>query len=167
MSSVSRFIRQIPAHASLLNAATVAAAPASLVYELVPSASNMVGNYPPGFVQLASAELILAIQQAVNAAGGASNLILRDMGKTIQAPVGSASGNIGFFRQVQLLRPAALTQAQGFNGGSAGSTFGVLGAANVPDAYTDYLSFYIPVSVAGVNYGPIAVNAYPLAGGQM
>jgi hypothetical protein len=167
MSSVSRFIRQIPAHASLLNAATVAAAPASLVYELVPSASNVVGNYPPGFVQLASAQLILAIQEAVAAAGGASALILRDMGKTIQAAVGSASGNQGFFRQVQLLRPAALSASQLFNGGSAGSSFGVLGAANVPDAYTDYLTFYIPVSIAGVNYGPIAVNAYPLAGGQM
>ena len=167
MSSVSRFIRQIPAHASLLNAATVAASPASLVYELVPDASNVIANYPPGFVQLASAPLILAIQQAVNAAGAASNLILRDMGKTIQAPVGSASGNKGFFRQVQLIAPAALSASQGFNGGSAGSPFGVLGAANTPDAYTDYLSFYIPVSIAGVNYGPIAVNAYPLAGGQM
>jgi len=168
MSSVSRFIRQIPAHASLLNAATIAAAPASLVYELVPDAANVVGNYVGnGFVQLASAPLILAIQQAVNAAGAASNLILRDMGKTIQAPVGSASGNKGFFRQVQLIAPAALSASQGFNGGSAGSAFGVLGAANTPDAYTDYLTFYIPVSVAGVNYGPIAVNAYPLAGGQM
>lgn len=167
MSSVSRFIRQIPASASLLNAATVAAAPGSLVYELVPSAANIVGNYPPGFVQLASAALVQAIGEAVNAAGGASNLILRDMGKTIQAPFGSASGNQGFFRQVQLLRPAALSASQGFNGGSAGSSFGVLGAANVPDAYTDYLTFYIPVSIAGVNYGPIAVNAYPLAGGQM
>lgn len=168
MSSVTRFIRQIPAQASLLNAATVAAAPASLVYELVPDASNVVGNYVgAGYVQLASAPLILAIQQAVNAAGAASNLVLRDMGKTILAPVGSASGNKGFFRQVQLIAPAALSASQGFNGGSAGSAFGVLGAANTPDAYTDYLSFFIPVSVAGVNYGPIAVNAYPLAGGQM
>lgn len=167
MSSVSRFIRQIPAQASLLNAATVAAAPGSLAYELVPDASNVIGNYPPGYVQLASAPLILAINEAVNAAGGASNLILRDMGKTILAPFNSASGNKGFFRQVQLLRPAALSASQGFNGGSAGSTFGVLGAANTPDAYTDYLTFFIPVSIAGVNYGPIAVNAYPLAGGQM
>ena len=167
MSSVTRFIRQIPAQASLLNAATVAAAPGSLVYELVPDASNVIGNYPPGYVQIASAPLIVAINEAVNAAGGASNLILRDMGKTILAPFNSASGNKGFFRQVQLLRPAALSASQGFNGGSAGSTFGVLGAANTPDAYTDYLTFFIPVSVAGVNYGPIAINAYPLAGGQM
>jgi hypothetical protein len=167
MSSVTRFIRQIPAEASHLSAAAIAAAPASMIYELVPSASNIVGNYGPGYVQLASAALILAVQEAVNAAGAASNLILRDMGKTILAPVGSLSGNQGFFRHVQLLRPQALSASQGFNGGSSGSSFGVLGAAGVPDAYTDFMSFYIPVSVAGVNYGPIAINAYPIAGGQM
>lgn len=167
MSSVTRFIRQIPAHASHLNAASVAASPATMVYEFVPSASNIVGNYMPGFVQLASAPLILAVQEAVNAAGAAGNLVLRDMGKTILAPVGSASGNQGYFRQVQLLRPAALSASQGFNGGSSGSSFGVLGAANTPDAYTDYLSFFIPVGLNGINYGPIAINAYPLAGGQM
>jgi len=159
MSSVSRFIRQIPAQASYLNAATIAASPATMVYELVPDASNVVGNYPPGYVQLASADLVGAITGAVTAAGAASSLVLRDMGKTILAPVGSASGNQGFFRQVQLLRPAALSASQGFNGGSSGSTFGVIGV--------DYLTFYIPVSVAGVNYGPLAINAYPLAAGQM
>ena len=69
MSSVTRFIRQIPVEAQRYSAATVAASPASMAYELVPSASNVVGNYPNGgYVQLASAALILAIQQAVNAA---------------------------------------------------------------------------------------------------
>lgn len=167
MSSVTRFIRQISPEASRYSAATVAANPATMVYELVPSASNVVGNYPPGFVQLASAPLILAIQQAVAAAGSASNLVLRDLGKTILASVGSASGNQGFFRQVQLIAPAALSASQGFNGGLNGSSFGVLGAANVPDVYTDYMSFYIPVSVAGVNFGPAGINAFPLAAGQM
>lgn len=167
MSSVTRFIRQIPAEASRYSAATVAANPSTMVYEFVPDASNTTGNYPPGYVQLASAPLILAVQQAVNAAGAASSLVLRDMGKTILAPVGSASGNKGYFRQVQLIAPAALSASQGFNGGSNGSTFGVLGASNTPDAYTDYLSFFIPVGLNGINYGPIAVNAYPLAAGQM
>lgn len=161
MSSVTRFIRQIPVSASHLNAATVVANSATMVYELVPAASNVVGNYPPGYMQLASA----ALQAAITAAG--ANVVLRDMGKTILAPVGSASGNQGFFRQVQLLAPSNVNASQGFNGGSAGSTFGVLGAANVPDSYTDYLTFFIPVNVAGTNYGPIGVNAYPVAGGQM
>jgi hypothetical protein len=164
MSSVTRFIRQIPASASHLNAATIVASSANIdamVFELVPSATNVVGNYPPGHMQACSA----ALKAAIQAAG--ANVVLRDMGKTILAPVGSASGNQGFFRQVQLLAPGALVAGQGFNGGSAGSTFGVLGAANVPDAYTDYLTFFIPVNVAGVNYGPVGVNAYPVAGGQM
>lgn len=167
MSSVTRFIRQIPIESQHYSAAAVAASPASMVYEFVPAASNVVGNYMPGYVQLASAALVAAINQAVAAAGGASNLVLRDMGKTILAPVGSASANQGYFRHVQLLRPDALSASQGFNGGSAGSNFGVLGAANVPDAYTDYLSFYIPVGLNGVNFGPYNINAYPLAGGQM
>ena len=167
MSSVTRFIRQIPAEASQYSAATVAANPATMVYEFVPDGSNIIGNYPPGYVQLASAPLILAIQQAVAAAGAASSLVLRDMGKTILAPVGSASGGKGYFRHVQMIAPVALSASQGFNGGSNGSAFGVLGAANTPDAYTDYLSFYIPVGINGINYGPIAINAYPLAGGQL
>jgi hypothetical protein len=167
MSSVTRFIRQISPEASRFSAATVAANPNTMVYELVPDASNIVGNYPPGYVQLASAPLILAVQQAAAAAGGAGNLVLRDMGKTILAPVANLSGNKGYFRHVQLIAPAALNNAQGFNGGSNGSAFGVLGAANTPDAYTDYLSFYIPVGINGVNYGPIAINAFPLAAGQM
>jgi hypothetical protein len=159
MSSVTRFIRQVPVSASVLNAAVVAAAPATLVYEFFPSASNIVGNYPPGYVaQAGSGALFQAIQQAVNAAGGAGNLVLRDLGKTILAPIGSASGNLGFFRQVQLLAPSALSASQGFNGGSAGSSFGVLGAAN-----SDYLSFYIPSNIAGVN-GNLAAVAGPLLG---
>ncbi len=166
MSSVQRFIRQLPAQ-SYFNAATVAASPSTLVYEFVPSAANVVGNYPPGYMQTASAALQAAINQAVNAAGAAANLQLRDMGKTIFAPVSSLAGNQGFFRQVQLVLPAAISAAQGFIGGPAGSTFGVLGAAGTPDAYTNFLTFYVPVSVAGVNYGPVNSALYNLAGGQL
>lgn len=172
MSSVTRFIRQIPASASHLNAATVVAASAtggvaSVAFELVPSSSNVVGNYPPGYVQK-SAALDNAIAAASNAATAASQVVvLRDMGKTILAPVGSLSGVQGFFRQVQLLNPASISASQGFNGGAAGSNFGVLGAASVPDAYTDYLTFYIPVHVAGTFNGAVSANAYPVAGGQM
>ena len=154
MSSVTRFIRQIPSSASHLNAAAVVAGAATLAFELVPSSGNIVGNYPPGFVQN-SAALAAAIAAANAAASGA--VLLRDMGKTILAPVGSLSGAQQFYRQVQLIAPAALSS--GFVG-----NFGVLGAANTPTANVDYLSFYIPVSVAGVG---VAVNAYPVAAGQM
>jgi hypothetical protein len=154
MSSVTRFIRQIPSSASHLNAAAVVAGAATLAFELVPSSGNIVGNYPPGYVQN-SAALAAAIAAANAAASGA--VLLRDMGKTILAPVGSLSGAQQYYRQVQLIAPAALSS--GFVG-----NFGVLGAANTPTANVDYLSFYIPVSVAGVG---VAVNAYPVASGQM
>jgi hypothetical protein len=90
------------------------------------------------------------------------------MGKTIKAPITDASGAVSFFRQVQLLKPTALTYSQGSIGGVSGNTFGVLGAAAPnPDAYTNYLTFYISVAVAGVR-GPVpTVNAYAIAGGQM
>jgi len=161
MSSVTRFIRQIPASASHLSAAALVAGAASLAFELVPSSGNIVGNYPPGFVQN-SAALAAAITAANAAASGA--VVLRDMGKTILAPSVSLSGAQQFYRQVQLIAPAALSQAQGFNGGAAGSNFGVLGAAGNPSANVDYLSFYIPVSVAGVG---ASIAAYPVAAGQM
>jgi hypothetical protein len=159
MSSVTRFIRQIPSSASHLNAAAVVAGAATLAFELVPSSGNIVGNYPPGYVQN-SAALAAAIAAANAAASGA--VLLRDMGKTILAPVavgGVLSGTQQYYRQVQLIAPAALSLSSGFVG-----NFGVLGAANTPTANVDYLSFFIPVSVAGVG---AAVNAYPVASGQM
>ena len=148
MSSVTRFIRQIPSNASFHSATTVAATPATYVYEFVPSAANIVGNYAPGYVMTASAALQAAIAAAVATAGGAANLLLRDLGKTITAPVGSLTGNIAFFRQVQLIAPASVAS---FNAG----TFGVLGATNTPDAYTDFLTFYVPISIGGVGVAPI------------
>lgn len=150
MSSVTRFIRQIPTSNTYYSAATIAATPATYCYEFNPSASNTVGNYPPGYMTVSSAALQTAIAAAVSAAGSASNLILRDMGKTVQAPIGSLTGSVGFFRQVQLLSASALTAAQGYNGGSAGNTFGVLGANNTPDALTDFHTFYVPITVMGI-----------------
>lgn len=152
MSSVTRFIRQIPQSSSVHSAATVVATPATYVYEFNPSASNIVGNYPPGYMTTASAALQAAVAAAASAAGAGANLLLRDMGKTVSAPIGSATGNVGFFRQVQLIAPASVAS---FNAG----TFGVLGASNTPDALTDYLTFFVPISIMGVGVAPI-----PLAG---
>jgi len=179
MSSVTRFIRQVPLSTTYYNATIVAANPTTYVYEFIPSSSNYVGNYPNGFndatggyVTTASAALIAAIGEAVAAAAGPGNLVLRDLGKTIFAPIGnSANPSWSYFRQVQLLAPSAISQtapATSFMGGVNGPTFGVLGAANVPDAYTDYLTFYIPVTVAGIGLTTAASSAaYALAGGQM
>ena len=167
MSSVTRFIRQVPVATTYYNAAAVIANSSSMVFELVPSASNIVANYPPGYVQVASAALQASLAQALNA--NANGLILRDMGKTIYAQYGSgiASDPSAYFRQVQLINPSGITAAQGFAAGSAGQSFGVLGGQNIPDAYTDFLTFYIPVTVAGVKGPQVLTQAYAVAGGQM
>jgi hypothetical protein len=179
MSSVTRFLRQIPVSTTYYEAATIlnsGTVNANLVYEFVPTSSNYVGNYPAGFnsvsggyVQTASPALQAAINQAYNSivtvGGGA--LVLRDMGKTIFAPTtNSSTASWGYFRQVQLIAPSLMGQPPAFMGGLTGSTFGVLGAANTPNAYTDYLTFYIPVTVAGVGAG-VNTGAYAIAGGQM
>ena len=71
MSSVTRFIRQVPVSTTYYNADTVVGASSTLVFEFVPSGSNYVGNYPVagstsgGYVQAASAALQAAIAQAV------------------------------------------------------------------------------------------------------
>jgi len=133
MSSVQRFIRQIQLASTYYSAASVVATPAAYAYQLT-----------NGVMSTASSGL----QSAISTAG--ANVILRDMGKSVRAPL--SNGNIGFFRQVQLIAPAL---AASFNAG----TFGVLGASNTPDALTDYLTFFVPISIMGVGVAPI-----PLAG---
>lgn len=177
MSSVTRFIRQIPVGTNYYNAAAVVTNPLTngLVFEFAPSGSNYVGNYPTPFPSTTggtmiacSAALANAISAAVNASpSGAEKLVLRDMGKTLFAPTSAAGTSFGYFRQVQLINPNVISTTQGFNGGVNGSTFGVLGAANTPDAFTNYLTFYIPVTVAGVKGAQVNTQAFVLAGGQM
>jgi hypothetical protein len=152
MSSVGRFIRQVDNSNHFLSAATVVATPGTYVYELVADASNIVGNYAPGYMAVASAALQAAITAANSRAS--NNVILRDMGKTVRAPINSASGAIGFFRQVQLVDPAL---------GAAG----VLGAPATPDAYTNYLTFYVPIAINGVCVVPAAVTVVHPVQGQM
>lgn len=180
MSSVTRFIRQIPLSTTYYSAVGVVADPGSYVYEFYPSSSNFVGNYPSGYnnptggyVEAVTngGRLYTAIQQAASVEG-ADALVLRDMGKTIFAPIDTGSGvsatsSWGYFRQVQLLRPGVVTQGPGFMGGMSGSTFGVLGAPQTPTPWTSYLVFYIPVGVAGVTGAPVNTQAYAIAGGQM
>lgn len=166
MSSVQSFIRQIPVSTQYYNASAVVASPASFAYEFVPTSGNYVGNYPPGYVQH-SASLNAAIAEAANAVGAAT-LTLRDMGKTIYCPSLEAPTSASFFRQVQLIRPGPITAPSGWIGGSAGNTFGVLGAPGVPDYYTNYLTFYIPVTIAGIaGLGATSSQAYAVMGGAM
>jgi len=137
--SVLRSTRQIPLSTTYYNAAGVTT---SNAYEFVSSAGNTVGNYPPGYVQ------------ALTSLPSLTGKVLRDMGKTISAPVGDLSGAVGFFRQVQLLAP------------SSSSTGGVLGDANTPDSNADFYTFYMAVPVGGILAGTFLALS-PIAGGQM
>ncbi len=170
MSSVTRFIRQIPVSTTYYDASTAA----TLAYVFVPGDGNYVGNYPPGLMQLASSGAAGspgASMAGAIAAVGTTGAVLRDMGKTIYAaiadtastPVAVAPPQFGYFREVQLLTPGYIGTAVGTQiiGGTSGTTFGVGGATT-----SDYLSFYIPVTVAGVRAG-VAGNANVIAGGQM
>jgi len=127
MSSVTRFLKQ---HAPAIQYLSVPASVANVAYEFVPTGTNVVGNYPPGYVQLVPSGGAVALALAAQgSAGNAPNgLVLRDMGKTIYAPLGNNGTTYGRYRQVQLLAPQVINMAgNGFVGGVAGNTFGVLG----------------------------------------
>jgi len=165
MSSVTRFIRQVPLSTTYysVNAAVLLA---TNLYEFQPTAANYVGNYPPGFMVQAST--VAADLACLTTAGTDLTLVLRDMGKTIYAQITNSSGNGGWFRQVQVLKPTAITAAQGFIGGTSGQNFGVLGAASVPNGNTDYFTFYISVPVGGVLPAAFITSALTtIAGGQL
>jgi hypothetical protein len=146
MSSVSRFIKQVPVSTTYYNVNSNILAGTG-VYEFVPSS---MGSYPPGYMIAASAQTI----SILTAQGSASTCVLRDMGKTIFAPYAALSGPSGYYRQVQMLKP------------SVTATFGVLGDVNVPDAHTEFMTFYLAVPVAGILGGTLS-GVLPIAGGQM
>lgn len=167
MSSVTRFLRQIPVGQQYyggLNATpgTAASNIAAAAYVFVPTSANYVGNYPPGFVAPASTDtssngIITNMFVGLTALAG-TQVILRDMGKTIYAQyattvanavAGTGSNTFGYFRQVQVLLPQPIN-SQGFIGGTSGSVFGVYGGSN---NYIDYGTIYLPTTVAGVYLG--------------
>lgn len=187
MTSVTRFLKQVPQGQTYLSTGTLSALD-NYAYELVPASGNVVGNYTPGSMVLAAsvgtglptaiaAALTYAQAQPGGALAGDFVGVLRDMGKTVfantatsvanaQTQSSSNSANYGYFRQVQLLVPTAVTANQ--IGGASGSVFGVVGPS--VDAYSPYLTFYIPVAVAGVllqvGGGNLLLNSI-VAGGQM
>jgi hypothetical protein len=171
MSSIGSSLRQIPVATTyydpitIINDVNINGINQTHVFEFVPTSGNYVGTYPPGYMQLASAELV----QAIIDVGFKKDVVLRDMGKTIYAPDGNKpTADKGYFRQVQLIVPKAITLTQGFLGGVNGTTFGVDGGPLIPDDYTNYLTFYIPVAIGGAGLPQSATTkAYCLAGGQM
>lgn len=163
MSSVTRFLRQIPTGQQYAQVPSTSA-----IYEFVPGAGNYVGNYPPGTMIPASAALQAALAQNQAFANGVVSTAVRDMGKTIFAPFTSPTGQTGsaYFRQYQLVVARPINATQGFMGGPAGNTFGVVGAPATPDAYTNYMTFYVASIVEGVAPGGFS-GATQSTGGQM
>jgi hypothetical protein len=168
MSSVTRFLRQIP------TGLNYGVGDVTLALDFVPTSGNYVGNYPPGVVVPGSTTGLLS---AITNAGADVAPFIRDMGKTIFAPyVATPSTPItsstpyGYFRQYQALVPTPITATQGFIGGNGGNTFGVVGPSASTAGTSTYLTFYLPVAVGGVGdaSGTIGIiNVYPANGGQM
>ncbi len=152
MSSVTRFLRQIPVSTTYYT--ITAATPNTVFYELTP-APNSSGNYAnetEGYVTLTTKAV--AIAQLV-LAGGNNQYLLRDMGKTIRTGVNSAGNQLSFFREVQIVNPVTYS-----------STFGVAGGVDAPSALTDYFTFYVPVAMPGFTTGVAPVAMTPVSGGQ-
>lgn len=167
MSSVTRFIRQIPVSTTYYDATNSLAN----AYAFIPLPSNYVGNYPPGGVVLCSSATLTAAAILNQQLGvvGVADAVVRDIGKTIYAEVLTAAGAsngasalFGYFREVQLLKPLPIgLTSNTIIGGTNGTAFGVGGSAGA------YLTFYIPVTVAGVRASAPGGNFYAIAGGQM
>lgn len=146
MSSVTRFLTQVNPSASIFSAGNIA----TVAYEFIPASGNTVGNYPPGYVQVAPAPVLALLASAVSAGA-----VLRDMGKTIYAGVGATPTAYGRFRQVQVLVPQVGNN--NFVGGSGNlATGGVIGGPAIGDAYTNYMVIYIPIVSNGMV--PVAIN---------
>jgi len=159
MSSVLSAPRQRVVGNTAFNVGT-----ATTLYTFIAGSGNVVGNY--NNVPLGS---MVAIGTATAGTGGVNSVfgspIFRDMGKTIQASVGT-TGTIGFFRQVQLINPVSVASPTSVtNFGVNGSVPGTIPSGNPGD--DGYNTFYIAISVGGVvpstasvdyGVGPIAAN---------
>jgi hypothetical protein len=177
MQSKYKLTRQIPLTTTYYDASTVVNHPNKYAFAFYPTSGQgvYVGvNTTKGYMATGGTDavlggtLITSIQRAIAEAGGAHMLVLRDLGKTIYTeyytyivkpiPLTPPTSK-GYFRQVQLITPTSIG-ANGWNGGTQGSTFGVKGFPSQSTAVatvgpnnfnsTSYLTFYIPVAIANI-----------------
>jgi hypothetical protein len=195
MQSKYKLTRQIPLTTTYYDATIVVNHPDKYAFAFYPTSGQgvYVGvNTTKGYMATGGTDavlggtLITSIQRAIAEAGGAHMLVLRDLGKTIYTeyytyivkpiPLTPPTSK-GYFRQVQLITPTSIG-ANGWNGGTQGSTFGVKGfpsqsyavATVGPNNFnsTSYLTFYIPVAIANIiAEGATSTGAYAIAGGQL
>ena len=159
MSSIQSFLRQRSQTSTFFQAPTN-----ECYYVFVAGSGNYVGNYPPGYMS------------AVSGVPEGKGTLVRDMGKTIKAPIGTGvSATYGFFREIQFIDPQPAVSATGsttFGVGSGSQGAGVLPAAgNAGDSGygTYYLAIVVDGTLATSNGVTPAVLAspYPPFGGQM
>ena len=133
MSSVQSFLKQrVPA-------ATFFQAPTGTYYQLVAASGNIVGNYPPGYMEAVAAPIV-------------TGRLIRDMGKTIKAKIGAdpnGTARAGFFRAVQVIDPAAANGELVLGVPAAAGNAGNKG----------YQTYYLATVVDGA----VATDATPLA----
>jgi hypothetical protein len=186
MQSKYKLTRQIPLTTTYYDAKQVIDNSATLAFAFYPisgqglytNVNTTKGTMVSGQLDaLFGGTLISSINDAVDAAGGSFNVVLRDLGKTIFSSYYSLNGLVttkGYFRHVQLISPTSIG-SNGWNGGPNGSTFGVTGYPSekpridpLPYNSTSYLTFYIPVSIANIiAEGATSTRAFAIAGGQM
>ena len=168
MTSVQRFLRQRVVGTTTLSAPTEtqlyifiagSGATGSGAAALI-AQSNYVGNYPPGY--LVAGPTIADLETAEW--GGLAHPIIRDMGKTIKAPLatstaGTTLGTAGFWRQIQVISPVAVSSpTASTNFGVNGQAAGALPSGGNPGD-SGFLTFYIPIEVGGVAPGSTAGGA--------
>ncbi len=127
MTSVLSSTRQVPLATTFYNA------PSSVTYYQLNAPVNGSGNYP-GTMTAAAAPTT-------------TDLIARDMGKTVQY-------NGSFYREIQLLGPQLASPDASFGGIVGGGL-------------TMYGVYYVVVPMAGFSSALALAGLTPIAGGQM
>jgi hypothetical protein len=103
-------------------------------------------------------------------AGLGTNFILRDMGKTVYAPVATPTGPKRYFRRVQILKITELNDDELTTMGSTNGIMGTTTSGSPPlTAYTGatpYFTYYMQVTMNGVPLG-LMTGAAPISGGSL
>jgi hypothetical protein len=164
MSSVTRFLRQIPTGLGAYESKE------DELYVMIPGTGNYVGNYPTPPYTTASGYMVKVPAGVVG--GPSTPRIARDMGKTVYAPISAAGTGAdiataapGYFRAIQIISPVSVPLPTSVtNFGVQGSVPGSLPAGNVGDM--GYNTFYVPIVVNGiVASNGAGVNATQYTGG--
>ena len=144
MTSRQKMLRQRDQATSFLQA-PVNPYDSPCYYVFVAGAGNIVGNYPIN--NIASTGYMLPARYINPPAG----TIIRDMGKTIKAPILGRTTTPGFFRAIQLINPVPSV------GATDSTTFGVgigsQGTRTLPEAGNTgdfgYGTYYLPIIING------------------